>query len=149
MPTIAEIKTLINSRVRGQQSHIMTNGIADILDEIIDGLVSRVGPTPPVSIHEAVLNQSGTGAPVQTALNSNLEIVWARTSQGIYSGTAVGAFVNPTTVLVGTPQEPGIINAYRLSDDVIRVESFDIAGDQLDSLLVNTYLEIKIYNELA
>lgn len=149
--TIEEIKALINTRVRAQKSHILSDGVANILDEMVDSLVARVGPTPPISINQQLLNQSGTGAPSETVLNSNFEesIVWARTSQGVYSGTLTGAFVNPTFVFVGTPQEPGIINAYRFSDDVIRVETFDIAGDQIDDLLVNTALEIRIYNALA
>lgn len=46
MPTNAEIKALINTRVRAQRSHILNNGVAEILDFMVDNIAAGGGGTP-------------------------------------------------------------------------------------------------------
>lgn len=46
MPTNAEIKALINTRVRAQRSHILNNGVAEILDFMVDNIAAGGGGVP-------------------------------------------------------------------------------------------------------
>lgn len=61
-----------------------------------------------IQIYTAILNQSGTNAPVATVLHNTLgfngeTIVWTRLSTGKYLGTLTGKFPeNKTIVIEGT-----------------------------------------------
>lgn len=46
MPTNAEIKALIETRVRAQRSHILHDGVAEILDFMVDNISAGPGGTP-------------------------------------------------------------------------------------------------------
>lgn len=46
MATNAEIKALIETRVRAQRSHILHDGVAEILDFMVDNIAAGPGGTP-------------------------------------------------------------------------------------------------------
>lgn len=76
MPTNAEIKALINTRVRAQRSHILNNGVAEILDFIVDNISAGPGGTPGIN---SVLAQA-------QALTADRGINIAGFELGVYSG---------------------------------------------------------------
>lgn len=100
-------------------------------------------------VYTALLNQTGAGAPEETFLWGTLiggdNPTWARADEGEYTATLEGAFPTSTFITIGSIEGAGFINAFRFSDDVIKVNTFDLAGAAADSLLVNTAIEIRIY----
>jgi hypothetical protein len=88
-------------------------------------------------MYTALLSQSGTDAPVATVLMNTLggTVVWARTGVGVYTATLAGAFTENKTFLpnVSILSDGGIptgsIVVSRFSPNIIKLESFNNAGD--------------------
>lgn len=101
--------------------------------------------------YTALLSQSGSNNPTSIILENTLgNIVWSRTSTGIYDGTLVGAFpisksfcmIQKDTFISVAPQDESLIK--RISNDVIRVSTG--GGGFADNILDNTSIEIRVYN---
>jgi hypothetical protein len=103
----------------------------------------------PYKVYRAILNQSGTDAPVATVLENTIgDIVWSRNSPGTYSGILVGAFQANKTFYptFGTSNSFNRVYTNRLNDDVMSVVSIseDLTA-YLDNELFNYPIEILVY----
>ena len=87
-------------------------------------------------VYRAVIAQTGAGAPTATIVLNTLggTVVWARTSQGIYTATLAAAFTaNKTTVLISSKtQTGGRIIDYTEATGIITVTCRDNAGAVAD-----------------
>lgn len=114
--------------------------------EIVDG------PAPSgTKYYTALLNQTGTNAPVATVLQNTLTgtPVWTRTGQGEYLCTLAGQFtLNKTLITIGSAvqnYDAAIIMS------LLGLNSFPVYtyynGDDLnyDDSLVNTPIKIEVY----
>ncbi|QMP85131.1 putative tail fiber protein [Flavobacterium phage vB_FspP_elemoA_2-5C] len=121
----------------------------------IQGIQGPTGPQGPsgtsdYKIYRAILNQTGTSAPVATVLENTIgSIVWSRNSPGTYSATLVGAFQANKTFYstFGTSNSLNRVYTNRLNDDVMSIIS--ISEDfttYLDNELFNFPIEIIVYN---
>lgn len=65
---------------------------------------TALGSTPGVKVYRAIINQSGTNAPVATVLQNTLggTVVWTRNDVGDYSATLSGAFPAAKTIVQPT-----------------------------------------------
>jgi len=110
--------------------------------------------TKPYKVYEAIIAQSGGGAPSVVVLGNNEigAIVWTRDSTGYYIGTLSGAFTsNKTQIFVMGPAfgaaTPTIVGATRLSNDTVGIKTWDDAGTLTDGLLVGpNSLTIKVFD---
>jgi hypothetical protein len=108
----------------------------------------------PYKIYTALLTQTGINPPVATILDNTIgNIVWTRTSPGIYIGTLIGAFPIEKTFIMAIVGGSGydtavlnggggeIYNVYRIDNNIITVNNVN-GDDQLN----NTPVEIRVYN---
>jgi hypothetical protein len=117
----------------------------------IDQLSAYIVPS--INIYDsytALLNQTGTNAPVATVLSSNLTgtLTWARTAQGTYTLTAsVATFTaNKTIVFVNPGSNLGsLITWTRTSDTVLTIQSHTTTGQASDGIIADGSFEVRIY----
>ena len=107
-------------------------------------------------MYTALLSQSGTDAPVATVLQNTLggTVVWARTGVGVYTATLAGAFTENKTflpnvfILSDSGIPTGSIVVSRFSPNIIKLESFNNAGDpeEIGIYLLNPFsIQIIVY----
>lgn len=110
---------------------------------------------PSYKKYVALLNQTAMNDPAPTVLENTIgAIVWTRGSTGLYQATLSGAFTVGKTVVFltngATNPIVGLIGQANASANSISVITFDItAGHNFagtDALLVNTPIEIRVYN---
>jgi hypothetical protein len=103
------------------------------------------------SSYVALLNQTGTAAPVATVLNSSDAnylgvITWARSSAGIYTATRTGAFTQHKTVVLIQNRSLAVLIAATWTDaNTITVSTATAAGVVEDADLVDASIEIRVY----
>ena len=103
--------------------------------------------------YTALLNQTGTDAPIATVLENTLggDITWETpSSTGYYRGLATGLFSPEAKTFVTCSQTDfgsvlGVTYAYRNNDDQIIVETYDTTFTASDDVLANTVIEIRVY----
>ena len=103
-----------------------------------------VQASKPYKVYTALLNQSGTNAPVATVLENTLggTVVWTRNSTGLYTGTLAGVFTaNKTWTSITSTATGTVTGAVSISVDAVMV-----ATSFLDSALSNSAIEIRVYN---
>lgn len=104
-----------------------------------------------IRVYTAILNQTGTGAPVATVLHNTLEgdIVWTRIGSGQYRGTLAGAFPAAKTAawINGQVNDRTVITGW-LSDNIIYILQSEIESPfgPVDGL-TKAYIEIRVYNQ--
>lgn len=99
------------------------------------------------SYYNCLLNQALTAAPVATVVGDNTvgDIVWSRTSTGIYTGTLTGAFLGDVLFDVLTPTN--VLHTFSIiktSSNVITLKSY-LSGTLSDDVLINQGLKIQVY----
>lgn len=106
-------------------------------------------------VYTALLNQTGTDAPVATVLENTLggTVVWTYDSPGVYIGTLSGAFTANKTIilcqsLLNTNGDfPDAMRVIRNDANTVQVTSF--ANNSLDAgangVLIGASLEIRVY----
>jgi len=120
-----------------------------ITEEIIDYLEALPAGGSSYLVYTAIMNQSGTDAPVPTVLQNTLggTVVWTRSNTGDYNGTLSGAFTQNKTWIVCSPdaEQTGAFTIHGgwSSDSVIRIFSYDQAQALIDSDMF--YIEIRVY----
>ena len=120
----------------------------------VNGTITQNG----VKVYRALLNQTGTDAPVATVLENTIgAIVWTRQGLGDYRGTLAGAFpASKVFARVGSAEPPAQawLAALRLSDDVVQIathqQTVDFQGEEFifdpaDGFVLNTPVEILVY----
>lgn len=101
-------------------------------------------------VYTALLNQSGTSAPVATVLQNTLggTVVWTRTGTGQYAGTLAGAFTaNKTVIFMPSSYGGGIARfnlVFRTSTNEVNIRVLD-DGLSLPDGLPETPIEIRVY----
>ena len=119
-----------------------------------NGDVIEIGGGLAYTEYVALLNV-GTGVPVATVLSNSLggTIAYSKNSTGFYSATITGAIfpINKTFLLIGTPSDGDFeslngIGLNRESDTVLKINTNLVDGNASDSLLLNTAIEVRVYN---
>lgn len=105
----------------------------------------------PVLVCKGFLTQSGTNAPVLTAITDTLAGTWARTAVGTYTLTKAGSFVLNKTVPVDdvyVDQNDNLYKINRTSADVITLLTYAAADTSVlaDDVLSNRFINIEVYS---
>ena len=105
----------------------------------------------PYKVYTALLTQTGTNAPVAMVLENNIgNIIWTRSAPGEYVGTLSNAFV-PNKTFAFAASNDGALSSFQIdyvsaAPDVIYLSTFDSTNTLSDDLLLNSSLEIRVYN---
>jgi hypothetical protein len=148
------------------------SNVAPILRDVTDTLADMAQATAeaavaaalPYKVYTALLNQSGTAAPVATVLQNTLESipVWTRSSAGSYYAAlpdsasftvracAIIGSVSSFNGITGRGDAALVVNdESELQPIILAVKTFDISqtGDIVssDNILVDTLVEIRVY----
>jgi hypothetical protein len=111
-------------------------------------------------VYTALLNQTGTDAPVATVLENTLggTPVWSRSMQGVYVLTLAGAFTVGKTAVFVTPTRAGATTAAHIIEAMSNVSADSLTivtsrqdgtngtSGELDSLLTNVSIKIEVYS---
>jgi len=105
----------------------------------------------PYRVYTVLITQTGTDAPVVTVLENTIgNIVWTRSAPGEYVGTLSNAFVSNKTFAFAASNDGGLssfqIDYTSAAPDVIYLVTFDSTNTLSDDLLINSSLEIRVYN---
>jgi len=105
-----------------------------------------VGSSSNISTQHLLVSQTSTNAPTATQFEDNIGGgTWAYIGVGSYTLTNVGAFPSgKTSLIVNNGIKNGWIRAYRASDDVITVLTFNTSFVASDGVLDQTALIIKV-----
>jgi hypothetical protein len=98
-------------------------------------------------VYRALISQVSLGNPTTIVLENSLgNIVWTRQSAGNYEGTLVGAFpLNKVFTRIVPPYSGTSSIAIRSDDNKILIMTSE-AGNSSDSRLLNSPIEILVYN---
>lgn len=101
-----------------------------------------------VKEYTALISQSGTAAPTVIILKNTIgNIVWTRSSTGIYYGTLANAFTDDKTTFNITPKlTPWNLIISRDNSNVISITTYN-STTPADDLLTNTPIKIQVYND--
>lgn len=124
------------------------------LTQFVTDLISSTPPVLPYKVYTALISQTGTSAPIITAILENtleITLTFEYTSAGIYTVTAsTAAFTTDKTVLniMQVILSNGISNTCGdLTNNSFTLGSCDKNSvSNVDNLLLNTPLEIRVYN---
>lgn len=99
------------------------------------------------SIYRAFLTQSGTNAPTAVVVGPNTigDIVWTRTTTGIYVGTLTNAFQGYVALVAGEKDITREVKINNVSSNAISIITY-ISSVASDGALSNQYIEIRVYN---
>lgn len=114
-------------------------------------------PTPAFKSYQALVSQTGTSAPTQTALENDFgstTFTWARTSAGVYTLTAnTSVFTSAKTAILLSPTTTPLNNAsaVRTSGTVLTFTSSSLnilalGVANADAVLSNTLVEVRVFN---
>lgn len=137
--------------VRGVAAGVSTWGADNATGDSQFNTVSNSdGVIKPYKSYVALLNQTGTNAPIATVLENTLGITltWGYDSVGSYSTT--NAIFSESTTTVYTGQNYGgseaITYAYTFDDINIAIETNTLLGVAQNGNLINTMIEIRVYS---
>jgi hypothetical protein len=88
-------------------------------------------------------------APTITIIKNTLgSIVWTRVVTGSYTGTLNLAFpYNKTSMYITNGGNPPVFLKFQfLTDSSVNIQTRNISGALADDLLLNSTIEIKVYN---
>lgn len=130
------------------------NNIEDQIKNLESQLISL---SPKYLVYTALLTQSSNSDPVATVLENTIgDIVWGYDSTGTYNATLLNAFpINKTFILMGNGfAAPGFRGFKMLTGNGNTIDSITIAlyktndNSQVDGLLYNTPIEIRVYLDI-
>lgn len=138
----------------GNVAIVGTNGISISSNNTTD-TITVSGTASPYLVYTAILSQKDSSDPVATVLANTLsgDIVWTRTTTGVYFGTLSGAFTNNLTsvscnygIVSG---DASIITGSRSNSNVIRVQTYKASDKTLSEMKGSQiFIEIRVYNGL-
>lgn len=105
----------------------------------------------PAKVYRVDMSQTGSSDPVVNYEYENWvgNIVWTKSTNGVYIGTLIGAFtgyvVNSSRCFYGGPYYPYFYHISKIDDDSIQILTTDTAYTRLDDILNNTFVEILVY----
>jgi hypothetical protein len=109
----------------------------------------------PYKVYTALLTQSGNDAPVATVLENTIgNIVWSRTSDGVYYATLVGAFPDENkffTLNSITEISSSNVSVYWNDTDSFQLNTYSGNGFSQpyapqDGIIFKYPIEIRVYN---
>ena len=142
----------LNALIVGDNLTVENHGIATTnltVTQTLNGrAVSDILPT--YTKYIALISQSSTSDPTVIELENTIgPIVWTRGAVGVYNGTLTGAFtLDKTYVMISQVEVDGIVMAYRLTNDIIRIITTNLHTPTAalhDTHLNNNTLEIRVY----
>jgi hypothetical protein len=139
----------VNALIVGDDHQVTETGINTTnlrVTETINGQsVSEVLPTYKKYI--ATISQTGTADPTVTILENTIgDIVWTRSLVGVYYGTLTGAFTaNKTSVNISGVYKGSAQGIRRNDNEVNVITTATLTITETDSLLDETYIEIRVY----
>lgn len=103
---------------------------------------------PDIRYYVASLSQTGSANPVVEEMQNTTgeTVTWTRVGAGQYQAAFSDAILAAETTTVITGQTVGFVKGYRQDLQHIRVDTFTYLGAAYDNLLMETVVEIKIYN---
>lgn len=114
-----------------------------MLEEILGRLVPQ---EPKYKVYTALLNQSGTDAPVATVLENTLgNIVWSYDDIGSYIATSDSLFGNHKG---GFTQDTNVCfrRVTFINDSILNLATLSPSTSFTDGLLTDALIEIRVYN---
>lgn len=135
----------------GEIDGVVPTDLQDAFDKIT-ALTANFngGGTAPYKVYTALLSQSGTDAPVATVLENTLggDVVWSRNDVGDYTLSLTGAFVDGKTY---APNITDIVKDFyidfNLNLNYINLLTYNFTTNTSDDdILINTPIEIRVYN---
>jgi hypothetical protein len=142
----------VKALIVGDGLTVENNGIATtnltVTGTLNNRSVSDILPT--YTKYIALISQSSTSAPTVIELENTIgPIVWTRSVTGLYNGTLSAAFtLDKTYVMISQVEINGIVMAYRLTNDIIRIVTTNLHSPTAanhDSHLNKNTLEIRVY----
>ena len=142
----------LRALIVGDGLTVENNGIATtnltVTGTLNNRSVSDILPT--YTKYIALITQSGTNDPTVVELENTIgPIVWTRSVTGLYNGTLSNAFtLDKTYVIISQVEIDGIVMAYRLTNDIIRIVTTNLHSPTAanhDSHLNKNTLEIRVY----
>ena len=127
---------------------------AELVPIVQDGVTKQttISDLRPYKVYSALLTQSGTDAPIAIVLENTIgEIVWDYDTSGSYIGTLTDAFTNNKSFTILTTNsnatDKPIFSIQFIDTDRIAINTYDIdSSSYTDGLLLNTPIEIRVYN---
>lgn len=124
------------------------------LRPILLALLEGSGGEGSYKVYTALLNQSNTSAPVATVLENTLggDVTYERNDEGVYIATATGLLTLNKTMVFTSNQGYGpgsgftIVSTNNLNANRFYLHAGTSDTSPGDSLLVNTPLEIRVYD---
>lgn len=121
------------------------------VDSLNAGTISQNGePVKPYKVYTALLNQTGTDAPVATVLENTLglNIIWSYDDVGKYLGLTPGLFTDPSKVaFIFVNAQNNNADSGENGVDEIYINTYGVGNNILqDNALYNAFLEIRVYN---
>jgi hypothetical protein len=142
----------VKALIVGDGLTVENNGIATtnltVTGTLNNRSVSDILPT--YTKYIALITQSGTNDPTVVELENTIgPIIWTRSVTGLYNGTLSTAFtLDKTYVMISQVEIDGIVMAYRLTNDIIRIVTTNLHSPTAanhDSHLNKNTLEIRVY----
>ena len=107
----------------------------------------KVGSTTSYQVYTALLTQVGTAAPSAIISENTIgNIIWTRSGAGVYYATLLDAFTNNKTYMFYGKSGICFILHNTFDTDTIHLFTTDTIVGPNDGLLVNTPIEIRVYN---
>lgn len=123
---------------------------------MVGGIISmNQEQVAPYQVYSAEFSQSGTSAPTVVVKQNQVgNIVWSRSGAGDYRGTLTGAFSSANFLtsqiiyLGNNGAFGGVAQAFitKLNNNQIRMQTQRGDLTNVDDLLINSFIEIRVYN---
>ena len=146
---VSSINGVINDG--GNVAIVGTNGISISSNNTTD-TITVSGTASPYKVYTALLSQTDSSDPVAIVLANTLsgDIVWTRTTTGVYFGTLSGAFTNNLTTVSCNygivSGDASIITGFRSNSNVIRVQTYKASDKSLSEMKGSLiFIEIRVY----
>jgi hypothetical protein len=138
---------VVGNNLTVEQDGIATTNLT-VTDTLNGRAVSDILPTYKKYI--ALISQSSTADPTVIELENTIgPIIWTRSVTGLYNGTLSAAFtLDKTYVMINQVEIDGIVMAYRLTNDIIRIVTTNLHSPSAafhDAHLSKNTLEIRVY----
>lgn len=143
---MANINAFSVESVRVNDKIVASDGISGATKNIEAGDIAELAGC---KVYRAFLTQTVINAPVPTIVGTNTigNLVWARSSAGIYTATLVNGFVGNVTMITGTSGPWPIPTRFAFtknSSDVITMTVY-LNNVPADGFLTDQYIEIRVY----
>lgn len=132
---------------------VLTLEKQDLVD--ISGLIADYTVESEYKVYTAMVDQTGTDAPVATVLKNGIgTVAWARTGAGVYTLTSDNLFtLNKTVILTNAPishsNEIGAVatdaDVITLTSNVITMNAGDFVVTATDAVINGLWIEIRVY----